>query len=61
MRFAPYAPDHRPFFVALFTDADTMAHVGGAMSPEAAGALFDAILAGTRPRVAHAWLVVEGD
>jgi hypothetical protein len=37
MHFAPYTPEHRPFFVELFTDAGTMAHVGGPMTPEKAG------------------------
>jgi RimJ/RimL family protein N-acetyltransferase len=60
LRLRPYAQDDRPWYVTTFTDSVVMAHVEGAMTEEAAGALFDGILAGTYPRVFAAWCA-EGE
>ncbi|MDP6947223.1 MAG: GNAT family N-acetyltransferase [Myxococcota bacterium] len=55
LRLRPYTAADRGWFVETFGDAVVMAHVGGAMSEDAAGALFDAVLEGTRDRVFAAW------
>lgn len=60
LRLRPYAQADRAWFVTTFTDPVVMAHVEGAITEEAAGALFDGILAGTYPRVFAAWCA-EGE
>ena len=51
----PYTTADRGWFVATFSDPMVMKHVGGALSDEAAEALFKGILDGTRARVFGAW------
>jgi ribosomal-protein-alanine N-acetyltransferase len=58
-RLRAYTPSDRLQFVDTHTDDEVMAHVGGALSPEAAGALFDSISDGSRPRIFCAWCAVE--
>jgi len=45
--------------VGLFCDVEVMRHVDGAMTPEAADALFAGILDGSRQRVFQAWLAED--
>ena len=57
-----YLPADRAAFVATYTSPEVMSSVDGALTDAAAGALFDDIYAGRRPRVRAAWCAVhEGE
>ena len=55
LRLRPLERKDQAWFVATSIDPIVMRHVGGAMSKEAAEALFLAIIAGTRARVFGTW------
>ena len=51
LQLRPYTTADRRWFVATFSDPVIMKYVDGALSEEAAEALFEGILDGTRARV----------
>ena len=55
LRLRPLEAKDQAWFVATSIDPIVMRHVGGAMSKEAAEALFSAIIQGTRARVFGTW------
>jgi len=55
LQLRPYTTADRRWFVATFSDPVIMKYVGGALSEEAAEALFAGILDSTRTRVFGAW------
>ena len=55
LRLRAYTAADRGRFVAIFSDPVVMKYVDGALSKEAAEALFAGILDGTRARVFGAW------
>lgn len=59
LRLCPYQAAERADFVALFTDPVVTRYTGGPLSPQAAARLFDAMRAGTHPRIVAAWAAWE--
>jgi [ribosomal protein S5]-alanine N-acetyltransferase len=55
LRLRPYTTADREWFVSIFSNPVVMKHVEGALSIEAAEALFAGILDSTRARVFGAW------